>query len=211
LSKYGTILADPPWAYERASRHAKLTGYSNYEYEPLTTEDLCNLPVAEAAADNAVLLLWTTWPMIGEAMKVIDAWGFKYTTGLPWVKYQKLDAGTEAFPDAPGFKPIYGVGYWMRGASEPILLAKRHKAASVRTPYVGLLSPNASHSRKPNSLYELAEAFPGPRLELFARRRQEGWDQLGDELPGDEGDVRITLPALINDEYEGQPHIEEAA
>jgi N6-adenosine-specific RNA methylase IME4 len=39
------------------------------------------------------------------------------------------------------------------------------------------------HSRKPEAFYELIErCSPGPRLELFARYRRDGWTQWGDEL-----------------------------
>jgi len=48
--------------------------------------------------------------------------------------------------------------------------------------FVGLLSPNLRHSRKPASIYEYAEALPGPRVELFARRSRDGWDVWGNEV-----------------------------
>jgi N6-adenosine-specific RNA methylase IME4 len=38
------------------------------------------------------------------------------------------------------------------------------------------------HSRKPDEIYDLVEACsPGPYLELFARFRQPGWHQWGNE------------------------------
>jgi N6-adenosine-specific RNA methylase IME4 len=46
-----------------------------------------------------------------------------------------------------------------------------------------LNSRKQEHSRKPEDAYDLIEACsPGPRLELFARERREGWVQWGDEL-----------------------------
>ena len=155
----------------------------------MTVEQIAGLPVHLVANDSCVLLLWTTWPFIRDALRVLDAWGFEYVTGLPWVKVVSLErAETPAFDlDGDGgaarLKPTYGVGYWMRGCTEPILLAKRPGAPSVRTPWVGLVSENARHSRKPDTLYDLAESFPAPRLELFARRVRAGWTQLGDGLP----------------------------
>lgn len=188
---FGTIIADPPWAYQKTTRHAKLTGYSDAEYSPLSTADLCALPVGALAHDASVLALWTTFPFVPDALRLIDAWGFTYVTGLPWVKVTKSDRS----------KPEYGVGYWFRGAAELILVGKRKKA--YRTNFTGLISENFGHSRKPDDLYALCEGgFPGPYLELFARRTRPGWTQLGNELPGHEGeDIRDAL-ARINPDVE---------
>lgn len=194
--RFGTILADPPWPYARASSHARLSGYSNYEYEPMSMDDLKSLPVDDVAATDAVLLLWTTWPFLREAAALIDAWGFEYVTGMPWVKVASVQPSGDDMQRQLSFAPTYGVGYWFRGCTEPLLVAKRPKGPSVRTPWVGLLSPNAKHSRKPQSVYDLAESFPAPHLELFARGRREGWTQLGNELPGDGRDIRVSMKEI---------------
>lgn len=198
---FGVVLADPPWAYAQTSRHEKLRGYSDVQYAPLTTADLLALPVKDYVADSAVLLLWATWPFVPDALRLVEAWGFEYVTGLPWVKVTARD----------DTKPVYGVGYWMRGATEVILIGKRKGGKSARTPFIGLVeegwtdpltglvTESFAHSRKPDSVYDLAEAFgaqvgPGlPRLELFARRAREGWWSLGNEAPGDGIDIRERL------------------
>lgn len=187
---FGTVVVDPPWAYERASKHQRLTGYANYEYATLSTRELAALPVRDVVAQDCVLLLWATWPFLPDALALVEAWGFTYKTGLPWVKVDSLDAGSE-----PAFKPTYGVGYWMRGCTEPIVVGARGR--SWRTQWVGLLSEAAVHSRKPATVYELAESFGTPRLELFPRERRPGWVALGNEVDGRwAGDVRETLPEL---------------
>ena len=183
--KFGTIIADPPWAYQQTSRHAKLSGYSDQEYEPLSTDELCALPVADLAADTSVLLLWATFPMFGDALRVVDAWGFDYVTALAWVKADPVSGNVG-----------YGVGDWFRGAVEPVLVGKRRR--SYRSPWVGLIHPGLNHSRKPSHLHEIAETtYPGPRLELFARQRRDGWTTLGNECPGDGRDIRDSLTDLV--------------
>lgn len=192
MTKFNLILADPPWSYQRTSGHHKLSGYSDSKYDSLTTSDLCGLPVADVTSEDAVLLLWATFPFLPDALRVVEAWGFQFVTGLPWVKTQ---ADVE--------KLAYGVGYWFRGAAEPILVAKRGKA--FRSPALGILhdaaglvAPRLEHSRKPGSIYELAEFYPGPRLELFARASRPGWTQLGDECPGNGLDIRDSLKGLAS-------------
>lgn len=185
--KFGTIIADPPWDYATTSRAEKLRGYSDGHYQPLTTDDLCALPVGDLATRDAVLLMWTTFPFIADAQRIIAAWGFDYVTGLAWVKAD------------PVSKTIgYGVGYWFRGAVELILIGKRDR--SYRSQYVGLIADGLKHSRKPESLHALAEhTYPGPRLEIFARRERPGWVTLGDECPNGRGDVRDSIPQLAKE------------
>lgn len=115
-------------------------------------------------------------------MRVIHAWGFTYKTGLPWIK---ADGVEQTLWGGLDFKPFYGCGFWIRGCSEPILIAKRGNAKPLTSDFVGLISPNAEHSRKPDDLYTLAERYPGPRLEMFARRKRPGWDVWGNEVDSD--------------------------
>lgn len=172
--KFGTIIADPPWPYDRTSRHEKLAGYADKQYDLMNMAALRALPVADVSDDPCVLLMWATWPFLPEALGLIEAWGFKFKTALPWVKATHIE------PADATFKPTYGVGYWLRGCTEPLLLALKGKG-SVRTPWVGLLSENARHSRKPSSVYELAHSFPGRYLELFGRDNTPGWFTLGND------------------------------
>jgi N6-adenosine-specific RNA methylase IME4 len=193
-SEFGVILVDPPWSYNRTSSSEKLSGYCDKEYELLTTQDLMSLPVADLGDDSSVLLLWCTWPFLPDGLKLIERWGFSFVTGMTWIKTtQNITA------------LAYGVGYWFRGATELILVGKRQKA--YRTNWLGLgqsqlpdglVSPRLDHSRKPDSIYEVAESFPGPYLELFAREQRSGWYSLGNECPNDGQDIRQSLPGLVN-------------
>jgi len=191
---FGTIVADPPWAYEKTSRHHKLSGYSDAEYNPLTTKELCALPIGDLATDESVLFLWTTWPFVPDALQVVDAWGFQYVTGLPWVK---LDGRNQLH---------YGVGYWFRGCTEPILVAKRGK--SYRSNLVGILTQELGHSRKPEHVHEMVErgGFPGPYLEVFARQQRHGWTTVGNECPSTRGeDIRVSLDRLLTERHHTPP------
>lgn len=145
---------------------------------PLAT--ISELPVARLAADDSVLLLWATWPQMTEALTVMAAWGFQYVTGFPWIKILG-EPRRDLFGELR-IKPQYGIGFWVRGCSEPLLIGRRGQAKPPSNGWVGLLSENLQHSRKPDALYDYAESLPGPYLELFARRRRAGWDSWGNEV-----------------------------
>ena len=173
MSGYGVILADCPWAYRNASSE----GAAALQYQTMPVADLCALDVASLAAPDAVLLLWATWPLLTDAIAVMHAWGFAYKAGFPWIKV--VDGPQQDLWGELRMRPHYGIGWWVRGCSEPLLIGVRGNAKPPGGGMVGLLSPNFQHSRKPDSIYEYAEQFPGPWLELFARRPRPGWDSIG--------------------------------
>ncbi len=162
LGRFGVILADPPWPYQPWSKHKH--GAATAHYRTLSIEDI--------AAENCILFLWGTWPKLPEAVKVMVAWGFNHVTGLPWIKLNKTNGGI-----------YYGMGFWVRGCSEYVLIGRRGNVSPPRLKgFLGLLSPNLQHSRKPDSIHDLAESLPGPYIELFARRTRLGWTSFGNEI-----------------------------
>jgi N6-adenosine-specific RNA methylase IME4 len=174
--KYKVIIADPPWSYKNSGAR----GVAADEYSTMTIEDICRLPVQDIADDDCVLLLWATNPLLKEALRVVDAWGFQYVTKFPWIKLN--GAPQINFAGDWEYKPNYGVGFWARGCSEDVFICRRGKVSPPEFDYVGILSENFFHSRKPENLYEYAESMPGPYLEMFARRSRPGWDVFGNEV-----------------------------
>ena len=85
--KYQVIYADPPWEYgqEQHSKEKQETVLETH-YSTMPTEEICNLPIGDLAADSSVLFLWTTSPKLFEAKQVIDAWGFDYKSSMVWDK-----------------------------------------------------------------------------------------------------------------------------
>lgn len=138
------------------------------------------MPIADLAAEDCCLFLWSCWPTLEDAWSVISAWGFEYKTcAFDWIK---AHAGqVEMFRDDAD--ALMGMGYWTRSNSEPCLLATRGRPkrlnADVRQ---GIIEPRREHSRKPDCVHERVERLvPGPYLELFARQRRPGWDCWGNE------------------------------
>jgi N6-adenosine-specific RNA methylase IME4 len=155
----------------------------------MSIADICAMPIPDLALTDCALFLWGTWPKLPEALAALTSWGFEYVTGLPWVKMTK------------GRGINYGVGYWVRGCSEYVLIGRRGQVSPPRIEgYLGILSPNLGHSRKPDSIHEIAEALPGPYLELFARRSRSGWDVFGDDIAAQRIEAaqnEMVQPALV--------------
>jgi N6-adenosine-specific RNA methylase IME4 len=185
MTGYRVLLADPPWRYRNGGR-----GAARNHYADMTTEAICALPVPDIVADDAVLYLWSTNPMLPDALRVLTAWGFRFKTKFTWLKTLGAPA-VDLFGEVR-VKPAMGGGFWVRGCSEDVLIATRGKPTPPppAARLLGLLAPaNVQHSRKPDSIYELCERHSGPYLELFARRRRPGWDAWGNEV---EGSISLT-------------------
>ena len=174
--RYNVILADPPWTYNNAG----CRGAAANEYATMSLDELKKLPIQKLASDDCVLLMWATWPKLDEAcLPLLKAWGFEYVTAFPWVKVTDV---SKTLWGKWEIKVPYGVGFWARGCSEPLLIGRRGNPKSPPDGFIGLLSPNLFHSRKPDNIYHFAESMQGPYLELFARRDRAGWDVWGNEV-----------------------------
>ncbi|HEY3910559.1 MAG TPA: MT-A70 family methyltransferase [Stellaceae bacterium] len=184
---YRVIYADPPWTFSTYSRKGKGRSAEAY-YDCMSLADIKALPVADWAADDCVLLLWVTDPLLQTAFEVIRTWGFTYkTVGFYWAKLNK-SAEPTVYRDASFFT---GLGFWTRANPELCLLATRghpkRRRADIRKLIV---SPRREHSRKPEEAYDRIEALcAGPYLEMFARAARPGWDRWGTE-----SDLRQLVP-----------------
>lgn len=172
--RYGVIYADPEWRFEPFSRDTGLDRAADNHYPTSPTDDICARPVADIAADDCVLFLWATVPMLPDALSVMGAWGFGYRSHFIWAKDR------------------IGTGYWARNKHELLLIGTRGSvpAPAMGTQFDSLIpAPVTAHSEKPQQFYEIIEAyFPHlPKIELNARRARAGWDRWGNEAPkGDE-------------------------
>jgi N6-adenosine-specific RNA methylase IME4 len=88
--KYSIIYADPPWSYQNRGTRAAASKH----YDTMTIEDIKRMGVGAAgggiANEDCVLFMWATFPMLREALDVIEAWGFSYkTVAFNWVKQNR--------------------------------------------------------------------------------------------------------------------------
>lgn len=175
--KYSIIYADPPWSYN----DKKCNGACEFHYQTMKIDDICALPVERIAEKDCVLFLWTTYPMLQEAMRLIEAWGFTYKTiGFQWIKQNRSGNGW-----------FFGLGRWTRGNTEPCLIATRGKPKRASASVGQLIEwPLGRHSAKPpivrKKIMELMGS--GDAIELFARQSVPGWDCWGNEAPDEEAE-----------------------
>ncbi len=174
MKKYQIIYADPPWHYKCKG----VQGAAENHYPTMTLDALCELPVSELAEKDSILFLWATFPQLREALQVIKAWGFEYkSVAFVWLKQNKSGQGW-----------FYGLGFWTRGNAEVCLLAtKGHPKRKSNRVHQFIISPLRRHSQKPDEARGKIIEFAGalPRIELFARKKTEGWDVWGDEVESD--------------------------
>lgn len=170
---YRVILCDPPWKFKVFSKKG-LGKSAERHYQTLEYAAIVELLGGVEVADDCVLFLWVTDPMLEKGLNLIRDMGFTYkTVAFTWVKKTKHG------------KDHMGTGYYTRANPEMCLLATKGKPLQRKSKSVRqlMVSPLREHSRKPDEIYDrIEELFDGPYLEIFARTRRSGWAALGNEV-----------------------------
>jgi N6-adenosine-specific RNA methylase IME4 len=167
------VVADPPWTYGNVNRVGIITRGRQKHLKPeaaqrygvMSADELKALPVADLAEPNAHLYLWTTNPMLPEALELMRAWDFRYITTLTWRKLGSI-----------------GMGFYFRGDTEHVLFGVRGSLPIPPDKRVRnwFEAKKTGHSRKPSCFGDLVEqCSPGPYVELFSREPRFGWDSWG--------------------------------
>lgn len=168
--RFQVIYADPPWRYENSGFDTSADAH----YPTMAIEDICALPIDHLTTDTSILFLWATNPLLPEALRVLQSWGFEYKTNIAWVK----EAGK-------------GIGWFLKSKHELLLIGvKSNTPHPAERPESAFEAHRGNiHSRKPKRAYEIIEAmYPGAKVELFARVARDGWS-----LWGNENDVTIDM------------------
>ena len=204
MSGYQLVYADPAWGYRDKNTNGNRGAACKYPV--MSADQIAGMPVAGHVADDAVLALWATWPLMPDALRVMSAWGFEYRTcAFLWAKtrtkakqgrafrsaVRRLGHGLAATRDlwaaaAPLVLPSLhcGLGHHTRGNTEPVLLGIRGRGLPRLDKGVRqlVLSPLRDHSRKPGEVRHGLGRLYGDdvrRIELFARGEVPGWDTWG--------------------------------
>lgn len=167
---YRIIYADPPWEY--SDERGNLTGgYGPAErhYPTMSTDGLCEMPVVNLTADDAVLFLWSTSPTLPDALRVIEAWGFTYKSSFVWDKVG------------------HNFGQYNSVRHELLLVATKGSCLPDEQKLfdsVVSVDKTSIHSEKPPVFREMIDTLYtwGPRIELFLRgEAPDGWVGWGNE------------------------------
>ena len=179
--KYSVIYADPPWDYngklqfDKSSKGVDELDVSrkifirsaSFKYPTLKLEELKKLPLTDIAEEDCLLFMWTSNPHLSQAIELGEAWGFKYRTiAFIWDKMN------------------HNPGQYTLSNCEICLVFKRGKIPQprgARNVRQLVRVPRGKHSEKPIEVLKgITQMFPTQeKVELFARRTEEGWDCWG--------------------------------
>lgn len=186
MPTFATTAMDPPWHEPGGCDRG-----SDDQYETHDRHDILAAIVSAncwAPAKDAHLWMWTTMTSLLDGIWLMDALGFTYKTHGIWVKSDGVDLVGD-------LKLTIGLGQYLRGAHEIYLLGTRGRGFAVRTDLMNIPSVMVApvprdeknkriHSAKPEAFYKMVEARSrGPYLEMFSRKRREGWHGWGREYP----------------------------
>ena len=178
MKKYKTIVIDPPWQYgvwgkasiPRSKNH--IPKDEPMHYDTMTIDEIKALPLIKYADSDCELYLWTTQKYLPIAFEVLKEWGWKYCQTLTWCK-----------------KPMgTGQGGVFCPTTEFLILGRLGKMPKVKRidSTWWEIKRTMKHSQKPEFFQDMIETVSEPpRLEIFARRKREGWDVFGNEVESD--------------------------
>lgn len=200
MGKFATVVVDPPWDIafggkdaddnhrrrEVAIKNGKprtkpdrsggysAGGYTGLPYVSMSLDEIQRLPIPVLLTDPALVFLWTTQAMLPFAFGVVDGWGLAYAYTMTWHK----PSGPK-----PLTRPMYNSEFIVVGQrSVPMYLD--HKAFVTANYW-----RDKGHSEKPEGFYDLLRRVtPGPRLDIFGRRKIAGFTSWGNEAPEGEPD-----------------------
>lgn len=134
MTRYRTIVADPPWQYDEgfatvpdrpraaareagADRTAATIVQRALPYASMTLWDICEMPLRDLAERDSNLFLWTTNRYLPDAFDVLTEWGFRYRQTCVWAK-------------PPGSRPPFKATV-APNCAEFLLVARRGKGAPL--------------------------------------------------------------------------------
>src|SRR5271154_98257 len=104
--KFNVIVADPPWSFSDTLTMSEVKRGADANYNTLSIQDLCALPVSQLADPQGCLLaLWVPSALLKEGIEVMEAWNFDLKQSFIWAKSKKdpLTKPIEDLNDTLGF------------------------------------------------------------------------------------------------------------
>lgn len=191
--KYDIIYADPPWDYngklqfDKSSKSKEKIDISknifissaSFKYPTLKLDELKKLQLQEIAKDDCLLFMWTSNPHLAQAIELAKSWGFDYRTiAFIWDKMN------------------HNPGQYTLSNCEVCLVFKKGKIPrprGARNVQQLVRSKRNGHSEKPIEVMQgIENMFPTQnKIELFARKKYEGWDVWGLDVFNEDKQLRL--------------------
>jgi len=181
--KYKTVVIDPPW---KISCNLKDKRYYRcgkpMPYKLMTDEEISKFPINDFADSECDLFIWATHSKLPMALKLLEIWGFKYHCTITWNKTNGIGLN--------GFRRMTEMAVYGYRGKMGILRTKGHYIPTLITEKLTI------HSVKPQIFYNiLKERSLQPRIDIFARKKHEGFDAWGDEV-SDETQLSLGVRGL---------------
>ena len=179
--KFEIIYADPPWDYGGKTQYDKTViksenkGFhkniflsaAEFKYPTVKLKQLKLLDVKSITANDSILFMWATAPHMKNAIELGEAWGFEYkTVAFVWDKL------------------VHNPSHYTLSQTEYVLAFKHGKfpqPRGARNVRQLVQVHRGKHSEKPFEVMDrITKMFPNQsKIELFARRKNEGWESWG--------------------------------
>lgn len=180
LSGYKTLVIDPPWPMQKILREAR-PNQDTFDYPTMEIDEIAKLPVlrlalGQDAFDNmdesqvvmggCHVYLWVTQKFLPDGLRLFEEWQVRYQCLLTWVKPTGMTP----------FSWMYNTEHVLFGRIGSLSLEKLGVKLSF-------MAPVTKHSKKPDVFYDIVRSVsPGPRLEMFAREKRNGFIAWGNEV-----------------------------
>jgi len=192
-NKFTCIVCDPPYAFSDKLKQSDVLRGAESNYSTMTIDQIKSIPIKDIASeDGAILALWVPSSLLKEGLEIMECYGFKHKQTYIWVK-SKNNKSISKEKNKNDFSLnhtlAFGMGRLFRNCHEICLIGinnnKIYKKLSNKSQRTVSFSENLKHSKKPEDLQDsLDYMFPNERkIEIFARRKRDGWTCLGNQSP----------------------------